>query len=170
MNRLIKLTYSSIKEKINDILFVETEVLKVHKDLYDSKAWTEKEFLYQLPRKDEISLAVEKKEKIIGFSIGYEFDLKYAHISRVAVLPTWKGKGIGRKLFLNQLSILEMLGYKRCSIDLVSKNKGALNFYQKFGFIQIQGENLKEYIKLKNRDIGEYIGQKATHIAMIKEF
>jgi ribosomal protein S18 acetylase RimI-like enzyme len=172
MMRHVILNYSIIQDNIQDnisqILAVEDQTIQKYGDLYDTKAWTKIEFLATRVSKDKFSCAVIDNGNIQGFSIAYEADVNYAHISRLAV-GLVSGKGYGSGLLDFQLNVMKENGVKICSVDLISKNSIAFQLYQARGFQKLEGSELLEYIKYKQRDHLEYLGDNPSHIAMIKK-
>ncbi len=162
------LNYSLIQDRISEILEIENQTIHKYGDLYDTKAWTEKEFLAKRDGKDRFSCAAINNDHMQGFSIAYEIDANYAHISRLAVVSV-AGKGYGSALLDFQLKLLKDDGVKTCSVDLINKNSVALKLYNARGFRKLAGSALTAYINYKQRDPREYLGDSPSHIAMIKK-
>lgn len=56
-------------------------------------------------------------------------------IAFLAVLPDYRGKGIGTKLLAHAISELKQLGIKHISVDMEKETK---RFYEKAGFVEIE--------------------------------
>lgn len=167
---IVTLDYKFTRENLSSIVNIEKEVFQHHSSTYDEYEWTEKEFLFPLPKKDLYSFGIRCNENLVGFSFGYEYKPCFFHISRVAILPEHSGKGLGKQLLTRQLQTMGGNSGARCSIDLTMRNSKAYNLYSGFGFKKLEGEILKGYVNLKNRKIEEYMGPERTHVALIIEF
>jgi [ribosomal protein S18]-alanine N-acetyltransferase len=103
-------------------------------------------------------------DKIIGYSMScpienderYEEDPNYGkndtiHLESTALLPDYRGKGLGQKLFLKFLEDAKALGYKRAVMDATSEQMLGLGL--KYGFVKIkfyekwQGERSSWYME-----------------------
>lgn len=164
------LTQSLIELHMDEILLIEQTVQSRYGALYADDRWSQKEFVYSLPFKDKFSLGMFWGDKLIGFSIAYEYSPGWAHISRVALDPMFKSRGYGKLLLLEQLKQMQNKNIAKCSIDLVSKNKQALNLYLNLGFIIQKGSQLDNYVLERDRVEKDYIGDELNHFAMIKDF
>lgn len=166
MMDIIQLDYVTINARISQILEVENAVQLKFGKLYDTLAWGEKEFAHPLPKKEVYSLAQTINNRVVGFSIAYEFEPKVCHISRVAVSPVHIGQGLGDQLLKQQLERMKTSGQVGCTIDLTSANERAYRFYNSLGFSKLKEQNLVEYVSQKKREREEYLGVSATHLAM----
>ena len=152
-----------------DLLLLERKTWERFKSIYDNSFWTKKEFLHDLKDKFSLSKVILYNNKLVGFSIMYTFKENYAHISRVAIEIEIQNKGFGKKLLLNQIKELTELKYDFLSIDLIALNTTAKKVYSKIGFRELIGQELSDYVKLKNRSENEYLGKQPSHIALIKK-
>jgi ribosomal protein S18 acetylase RimI-like enzyme len=153
---------------MEEILLLESQVFKAFDILYDITPWQKQQFSDQRKFKDVLSCVVIEHEKCVGFSIAYEFEPHFAHISRFAISPEYLSKGIGSQLMDYQLAVLSKYSYKSCSVDLIERNQRAIGLYKRKGFMVLTGDDLTTYLDMKKRDHDEYIGKTSTHIAMIK--
>ncbi|MCS5712848.1 MAG: GNAT family N-acetyltransferase [Candidatus Babeliales bacterium] len=73
--------------------------------------------------------------KIVGF-VNNMIDVQdqKAEIRSVGVLPSYRGKGLGRKLLLNSLSYFVNKGVSTCHLTVATKNRKALHLYEDIGF------------------------------------
>lgn len=150
-----------------ELVALDEAVLKSAGAVYDSSAWTEDQFRYALPQKDQLSVAAFQDDIIAGFSIGYAFLPDWHHISRVAVHPTQTGKGIARQMLAAQLETMQTLAPALISVDTTRVNAGAFKLYTGFGFSPLEGPELERYVQIRHRDPVEYLGENATHFALI---
>lgn len=87
---------------------------------------TEKEIL------ESITLALKKKDKIIGFLILSRLE-PICSIEHFWILPEYIGRGYGRLLMNKLLSLIEV---KKCTIQALA-DPNAQAFYEKCGFRKI---------------------------------
>ena len=148
---------------------LDQEVLLATGPSYDENAWGVKEFSYPLPEKEKLSFGVLKDEDLIGFSIAYAFKPDWHHISRVAIHPNQTGLGIGKQLLTLQIQEMLKLSPEIISVDTKRSNLAAIKLYESFNFQILQGQELETYVKLRNRETGEYLGESATHFALLRK-
>ena len=163
------LNYDLLLLYLDNILSIEVSTIQRSGNLYDKKAWTKTEFLAGREKKDKFSCIVTDNNNPVGFSIAYEIEPYYAHISRLAVLSS-EGKKYGSTLLDFQLSVLKENKVNQCSVDLIKGNEKAFQLYNSRGYVKLVGEELIDYLNFRKRDHEEYLGEYASHIAMIKKF
>ena len=56
------------------------------------------------------------------------------HINNVAVLPRFRGQGIGTRLLQHVLTEARRLGAHRATLEVRASNHGALRLYERMGF------------------------------------
>jgi ribosomal-protein-alanine N-acetyltransferase len=56
------------------------------------------------------------------------------HINNVAVLPQFRGQGIGTTLMQHVLIEARRLGARRATLEVRASNRGALRLYERLGF------------------------------------
>lgn len=162
------LDYTLLAARIEDILDIERKVFDAVGELYDKRPWGRSQFLAERKGKETLSCVVSEGESTSGFSIAYEFDAGYAHISRFAVAPERASKGFGSALLDFQMKVAAGQKYRRCSVDLIAKNSNARKLYESRGFTKLNGQALKDYVQLKGRAEEEYLGDAPSHIAMMR--
>ncbi len=69
-----------------------------------------------------------------GKPIGTARMLADGHIGRMAVLPSWRGRGVGSALLQELLRIAEQRGYERVFLHAQCSAEG---FYRKLGFTPV---------------------------------
>lgn len=112
-----------------------------------------KRYFYYLKKdlifKDRAIFIVIKNDKIIGMILGKIVNTlsiikfkKRGYISNLYILPKYRRKGIAKKLVRELIEWFKSHNIKNLRLEVYSKNKPALNIYDKLGF--------KEYaIKMK---------------------
>lgn len=78
-------------------------------------------------------LVVEKGDRILGAVRYRSVNKGELKLSRLAVLPRYRHKGIGSLLIKKVADIAKRNGYKTIKLD-VAEEKGLIPFYKKFGF------------------------------------
>ena len=73
-------------------------------------------------------------EEIIGYA-GVWVVLDDAQITNIAVLPEYRGKKLGEKLFRYMMQKLIMMDVIRLSLEVRESNIAAQKMYRKFGFV-----------------------------------
>lgn len=86
-----------------------------------------------------VMLSAYDEAKMIGMIVAtWEDRMKtkhIAHINGVYVLPEYRGQGVAKKLFEEVLSELKSMNrFRKLSLNVTSRNKIALGFYEKLGF------------------------------------
>lgn len=102
-----------------------------------------KEFFKEsLEDENGIFLIAYDGEKPIGYINGspkpYVYrKKKFLEIENIGVIPEYKRKGIGSKLYNALLKEIKKRGFERIYLNCYSQNKEALNFYKQLGFEEI---------------------------------
>jgi len=78
-------------------------------------------------------LVAKRKNRILGAVRYRPIDKTQLKLSRLAVLPRYRCKGVGSLLVDKVISIAKREGYKIVSLD-VAEEKGLIPFYKNFGF------------------------------------
>ena len=74
----------------------------------------------------------EKSGKIVGFC-GVHIVLNEGHIMNVAVLPEYRGRGIGEALLLMMMSYTCLPNY---TLEVRVSNTAAISLYKRLGFLE----------------------------------
>ena len=106
------------------------------------KPWSRKDFVKEMTQNTcaRYLVAVED-EKIIGFA-GAWIVLDEAHITNIAVLKEYRGRGIGRKLTQALRQYCANLGVVYATLEVRKSNAVAQTLYQSLGF---------EYVGVRKR-------------------
>lgn len=79
-------------------------------------------------------LLVETNSVLDGYIVKPSAGVYY--INNIAVSPASRGGGIGRVLLLKTIERAKQQGYSGVELDVTSINGGAIQFYQKHGFVK----------------------------------
>ncbi|NLR09948.1 MULTISPECIES: ribosomal protein S18-alanine N-acetyltransferase [Lactobacillaceae] len=128
-------TYFVAKALFTDI----PEMIEIERAVYAGQApWDSTAFANELRReKDRLYLVIRKNDKLLAF-IGSTFDerTRDAHITNIAVLPDYQGKGLGRFLLGIMIRKARKLNYKTVSLEVRISNKNAQRLYRDLQFEQ----------------------------------
>lgn len=128
-------TYFVAKALFTDI----PEMIEIERAVYSGQApWDSTAFANELRRdKDRLYLVIRKNDKLLAF-IGSTFDERNrdAHITNIAVLPEYQGKGLGRFLLGIMIKKARKLNYKTVSLEVRVSNKSAQRLYRDLQFEQ----------------------------------
>jgi ribosomal-protein-alanine N-acetyltransferase len=110
------------------------QVVEVEKATF-STPWTKDIFDRELAENDHAYYFVMLlDEKIIGY-VGVWVVLDDAQITNIAVLPEFRGKKLGEKLFRYTMQKLIMMDVSRLSLEVRESNIVAQKMYRKFGLV-----------------------------------
>ena len=105
------------------------------------RAWTieeEARYLASLSPREAIHVAVDAARGIVGFQsldLWSQLD-SMAHVGQVGtfVSPEWRGRGVGRQLWIATGSFARDAGYRKLVIQVRASNTTAQAFYRRLGF------------------------------------
>jgi RimJ/RimL family protein N-acetyltransferase len=108
------------------------------------RAWTvdeQRSYLKSLTTREALHVASAESGGIIGCQglTRYVPSLpSMAHVGEVGtwVLPEWRGRGVGRRLFEATRSCAAQQGYRKLLCQVRASNSGALAFYGRMGFVE----------------------------------
>ena len=81
------------------------------------------------------SLVCKYNDVIIGFLI-FSLIKKESHLLNIAVQKKWQKKGAGKILMNVFIKQSKAMGAKKAFLEVRSKNRIAINFYNKFNFLK----------------------------------
>ena len=89
----------------------------------------------------ELSVGVFENQKLIGFIL-HGFDIinnqKVVYNGGTGVIPKKRGLGLTKQMYQFALPVLEKLGIDKITLEVISKNIGAIKSYEKSGFTTIR--------------------------------
>ncbi len=99
-----------------------------------SDAWSRESFVNEIDNNEMAHYYVAQiGEDIIGY-IGYWKILDQAHITNVAVLSEYRGKGIAKKLLCRIFEDIEKEKIESFTLECRVSNTPAIRLYESFGF------------------------------------
>jgi len=116
------------KEDLADILKIERESF--------CDAWSEESFLREITLPFSRFLVAESEGKVIGYLIAWIVG-KTCDVNRIAVLPAFRRKGVGKELLRKLFEVLQKEGVEEIFLEVRESNIPAIKFYESFGFMKI---------------------------------
>ncbi|MGI8952503.1 MAG: GNAT family N-acetyltransferase [Chitinophagaceae bacterium] len=151
----------------SELHLLDNIVLATSGSLYDNESWTEQQFRFNLPKKDTLSFVCFHSKSIIGFSVGYSFLPNWCHISRLALHPDFRGRGIAKNILQVQINEMVKQLPDAITVDTQKNNYAAIKLYNSYNFKILTGLELEAYIKIRDRKAAEYISNNASHHALL---
>lgn len=100
-----------------------------------SMPWSRESFAQELEENDLAHyLVVEADGKVVGYA-GMWIILDEAHVTNIAMLPEYRGLGLGEKLVSTLMEQARSLGAVCMTLEVRKSNAGAQRFYGRLGFI-----------------------------------
>lgn len=104
--------------------------------------WTPKRVSKVIRSPDTVAIVAMAKKKIAGFAIMH-FGEDSAHLNLLAVEPEFRRQHVGSKMLQWLNESCAVAGILSVSLEVRANNKGAIRFYETFGF-KI-GERIERY-------------------------
>nr|WP_163970898.1 ribosomal protein S18-alanine N-acetyltransferase [Oceanobacillus halotolerans] len=125
------------------------QVMKVEEASFDSP-WTKEMFYQELSENNHAHyLVLQMDKEVIGY-VGLWIVLDDAQVTNIAIMPDYRGKGLGKMLFQYTLHYVINLGVKRLSLEVRVSNIVAQRMYRRFGLVP--GGIRKNYYKDNQED------------------
>jgi [ribosomal protein S18]-alanine N-acetyltransferase len=124
---------------ISSVAFRKMKVGDLHKILeIESKSfatpWTYDAFYNELHTNQFAHYVVaEVDDEIIGYC-GLWVIIDEGHITNIAILPEYRGKGLGEKLLVAVMDTAKSLGAETLTLEVRVSNNVAKGLYRKLGF------------------------------------
>lgn len=80
-------------------------------------------------------LILEEDNKVIGYC-GAWLVVDEAHITNIAVLPAYQGRGLGKVLLSSMIKECMLQAIKRMTLEVRESNLVAQSLYKKLGFVE----------------------------------
>lgn len=120
---------------INDLVKIEESSF--------SQPWTYAGFESELDNDTAVFFVAVDNEKAVGY-IGFHTVLDEGYIANIAVLPSYRRKGIGALLLNTAVEYCKENGISFLSLEVRKSNNSAISLYRKFGFENV-GERKRFY-------------------------
>jgi ribosomal-protein-alanine N-acetyltransferase len=97
-----------------------------------------RQFSYLATRAKALFVALVCGTEIVGYGILLTpKNLHHARVYSLAVLPKWKGMGLGRRLMQYLIEQASSLGYYSTRLEVRENNQRAIQLYKSLGFGEI---------------------------------
>ena len=110
------------------------EIVKLEQAIHTAP-WTEKSFKNELTNPHSIFWVAKTSGQVIGYAGAWTL-VDEAHITNVAVDPTFRRQGIGRKLVNELLGRSLDAGMTCATLEVRASNQAAIELYKGFGFVE----------------------------------
>jgi [ribosomal protein S18]-alanine N-acetyltransferase len=111
------------------------EVLHIEALSATSHAWTRGIFEDELAQvNSRVYRVVVSDGNVVAFG-GVLVQVGEAHITNIAVAPTWRRRGIAAVLLAELLRLAQQRGAGSATLEVRTSNAGAVALYEKFGFV-----------------------------------
>lgn len=105
------------------------------------KDWTwrkKRQILADIEACPEGILVAEMDGNVVGYiTCRQDLESKVGHISNMAVLPAYQGRGLGKKLMRAALDQFRQKGMELARIETLEQNEVGSSFYPKAGFVEV---------------------------------
>lgn len=101
-----------------------------------SKPWTENMFLRDLAQEIAVYRVAVEEGRPVGY-MGMYHVADEGHITNIAVLPVWRGRGVASALLRSFVELAQSRELAFLTLEVRAGNRGAIRLYEKFGFRQV---------------------------------
>lgn len=98
--------------------------------------WSIESLKAELYKDDSYFFVAIADEKIVGY-MGFNTVLDEAYVANVAVLPQYRGQGIGRALVNHACVLCREMNMSFITLEVRSSNLPAISLYQSIGFKEV---------------------------------
>ena len=96
--------------------------------------WSREAFYNEINKnKFAVYIVLEEDDKIIGYC-GAWVVIDEAHVTNVAILPSYRGKKLGEALLRKMMTVAKEMGARSMTLEVRVTNHVAQSLYRKLGF------------------------------------
>lgn len=106
--------------------------------------WSREAFMNEMMQTYTVYLVARSGDHVIGHG-GMHVVWEDAHVTNIAVLPQYRGQGIGEQMMRELMSRAAARGAQRITLEVRALNTPAQNLYRKLGFVTRPGAIRKGY-------------------------
>lgn len=122
--------------KIRRMTWLDVEEVTQVEEASFSIPWTKDAFMNEMLRNEQAIYFVAVHDKrVVGF-VGVWQIVDEGHITNIAVLPEFRGQGIGNQLLAELVAFAKSKGLVGLTLEVRVSNDGAQKLYEQFGFMQ----------------------------------
>ncbi len=111
------------------------EIVRIEK-LSFPDPWTASQLLFEIIHEYSRGIVAEKDGRIVGYTFAMVV-MDEGHIGNIAVDPSYRRMGIGRRLLRKLLADMEAEGVKKVFLEVRKSNVPAIRLYEDEGFVEI---------------------------------
>ncbi|WP_110113916.1 ribosomal protein S18-alanine N-acetyltransferase [Bacillus sp. CGMCC 1.16541] len=138
----------TIKFRLMEIKDID-EVVKIEEQSF-ATPWSREAFYNELTNNQfSTYIVMEENEQIIGYC-GTWIIVDEVHITNIALLPSYRGKGLGELLLRNVINVVKEMGAQSMTLEVRVSNYTAQSLYRKLGFQP--GGTRRNYYSDNNED------------------
>lgn len=122
--------------KIRRMTWLDVEEVTKVEEASFAIPWTKEAFMNEMLRNEQAIYFVAVHDKrVVGF-VGVWQIVDEGHITNIAVLPEFRGQGIGNQLLAELVAFAKSKGLVGLTLEVRVSNVGAQKLYEQFGFMQ----------------------------------
>lgn len=122
--------------KIRRMTWLDVEEVTQVEEASFSIPWTKEAFMNEMLRNEQaIYFVAVHGKRVVGF-VGVWQIVDEGHITNIAVLPEFRGQGIGNQLLAELVAFAKSKGLVGLTLEVRVSNVGAQKLYEQFGFMQ----------------------------------
>jgi ribosomal-protein-alanine N-acetyltransferase len=106
--------------------------------------WSREAFQSELMQTYTVYLVAREGTKVVAHG-GMHVIWEDAHVTNIAVLPEYRGRGLGERMMHELIARAAVRGARRMTLEVRATNVTAQNLYRKLGFITAPGAVRKGY-------------------------
>ena len=126
------------------------EVMKIEALAYGQHHWSRESFVAEIDNQiSDYNCAIDENGTIAGY-MGLWKIIDEAHVTNLAVHPSFRRKGVAKVLLLNALEECYADKIKYLTLEVRASNTPAINLYESFGFKSLGVR--KKYYQNNNED------------------
>ncbi len=119
-----------------------SQILEIERQSFKTP-WSRQAFVDELANPIAHYLVMLDGESVVGYA-GFWQILDEGHITNVALLPNYRGRGLGRRLVGRLIELAKQLNIIQMTLEVRPSNDAALALYRQFGF-SVQGRRPNYY-------------------------
>ncbi|MCX6819603.1 MAG: GNAT family N-acetyltransferase [Candidatus Aenigmarchaeota archaeon] len=127
--RFVNITPSYMHDKLDRFYAIETNWTGIGEE-----PWNEKNFMLELPKKWELSFAIENSNSIVGYIVGSQFGENRARVNKILVDKKFRQKGFGEQLIKKFEKECIKKGIDEVELKALFENEPANAFYTELGY------------------------------------
>lgn len=108
------------------------DVAALERECFDSP-WSQEAFFAEVRKTNDVVLVAVERGELVGYGIAW-IVLEEVHVVNLAVDPSWRRSGIGRRILAALLGAGAQRGAEVATLEVRSRNLAAQRLYESVGF------------------------------------